>query len=286
MLLNDAVNKFGNYQESIDQSVNTIHAYHNDLMHFNDYLVRKYNFPSYVEDITSDDVENYLLYLKQEKGYKSSSRKRKLVCLRTFFHYCFKKKLCQHNPAVDVEMIKVKHEEKMYLSEEEVQQIMKQITHPLINLVVKTLYYTGIRISECIHLQMRDIDFKNNVMHVHEKGGNKRIIPLNNRLREELLDYKENLRPYTKTDNFFATAKTGRISRSYTNTFIKQAVTELGWTKKISCHSMRHSCASSLVKKNINVVVIQKLLGHKYLSTTTPYMHAHNTDLLDAVNAL
>jgi site-specific recombinase XerD len=286
MLLNDAVSKFGQYQETTDKSTNTIHAYHNDLMHFNDYLVNKYNFPSYVEDISSDDVESYLLYLKQEKEYKSSSRKRKLICLRTFFHFCYKKKLCQHNPAVDVDMITVKQEEKMYLTEEEIEQLVTQITHPVVKLVVQTLYYTGVRISECLNVEMGDVDFERNVVCVKEKGGNKRIIPLHLELRQELLDYKENSRPYTRTDNFFATAKTGRISKSYVNKMIKQAVTELGWTKDVSCHTLRHSCASNLVKNNVHVVVIQKLLGHKFLSTITPYMHAHNTDLAEAINSL
>jgi integrase/recombinase XerD len=287
MFLYEAIEQFGKYQLTIDRSQNTIHAYKNDLHFFANYLVEAYNCKPYLTDVTAEDIEDYLNYLKESRDYTSASRKRKLAVFRTFFNFCIKKKYCLNNVAVDVESIKVKYQERLFLDEQEVMKIVDQIGHKLIRLVVQTLFFTGLRISECIQLKLEDVNFdRNEIKVMNGKGDKERLVPIHHKLLPLLQDYIENLRPYSRTDNFFSTQTSGKVSAPYVNKFISEAVSQLGWSKKISCHTMRHAFASNLVKRNIHVVQIQKLLGHTSLTTTSIYTHAKFDDLTAAVNQL
>ncbi|MEW9702597.1 tyrosine-type recombinase/integrase [Paenibacillus sp. SI8] len=286
MVLLEAIGQFEKYQTSIDRSEKTIEAYRNDLLFFVKYLVDAYNCTPYLTDVTSEDIEDYFFYLKKERGYSPASLKRKLAVFRTFYNFCNKKKYCNTNAAVHVETIKQEHREKEFLTSGEVLQLVDAIDHQLMKKVVLTLYYTGLRISECINLTLEEIDFKHNTIKIYGKGKKERIVPLNLKLKEILLHYIENERPYSKTNNLFCTAASGGVSDSYVNKLIKTAVDKLGWNKEVTCHTFRHSFASNLVKKNVNVVQIQKLLGHTSLSTTTVYTHTKLDDLTSAVNQL
>jgi site-specific recombinase XerD len=287
MLLTEAIRQFAAYQAGIDRSHKTIAAYSNDLQHFARYLARTYNCPAYVTDVTVEDLEQYLRELKIDKQYAASSRKRKLSSLRALFAYGHRKKLCPVNPAVHIEPIRNETKERIHLTEHEVRQLIGAVDHGLIRLVIETLYYTGMRISECVRLTLTDIDLSKNVLKVLSKGGKKvRHIPIHPKLKELLAHYMEHGRPYSRTEYFFCTPRTGRLSACYVNRCIGKAVQQLGWTQSVSAHTLRHSFASSLVRKNVNIVQIQKLLGHDNLSTTSVYTHARMEDLESAVHCL
>lgn len=287
MLFTEAVEHFRTYQESVDKSKNTINSYNNDLAFFIKYLVKMFNCTPYLTDVTTDDLEEYLSYLKDSKSYTSASRKRKLAVFRTFFNFCIKKKYCTINAAVGIEPIKVKHQERLFLDEEEVMKIVDHIDHKLIRLVVLTLYYTGLRISECINLNIDDVNLNKNVIKVVKgKGLKERFIPIHNRLLPLLKDYIVNDRPYTITNNFFSTPTSGKLSAPHVNKHINKAAKKMECKEKISAHTFRHAFASNLVKRNINVVQIQKLLGHSNLITTSIYTHSKFEDLELAVNKL
>ncbi len=287
MLYTDAIEQFRIYQHSLDLSENTIQAYKNDLYFFAKYLIDSYNYTPYLTDVSTEDFENYLSHLKDNLGYTSASRKRKLAVFRTFMNFCMKKRYTLSNPAMLVDTIKVKHQERLYLDENEVMKIIGQVSHPLVSLVVLTLYYTGMRISECIHLNLDDVNFdRNEIKVIDGKGKKERLIPINHKLLPKLKEYRDSLRPSTKSDKFFCTANSGGISAPYVNRFLADATRRIGWSYHVTCHTMRHAFASNLVKRNIHVVQIQKLLGHTSLTTTSVYTHAKFEDLALAVNQL
>jgi integrase/recombinase XerD len=287
MKLAEAIELFIQYQGMTDRSPSTVAGYRNDLRYFMSYLVENYNCTPYLDDVTSEDISEYLYYLKEELDYKDASRKRKLASLRSFYKYCHRKQFCSYNVAADIEPVKLKQTEKMYLSEIEVQTIVDVVEHPLIKLAIQTLYYTGLRISECINLTLADVHFEKNYIHViNGKGGKDRIIPMSQKLKKLLLDYKENWRPEVTSSSFFCTAKTGGLSRMYVNKVLCKALDKLGWSQEITAHTFRHSFASNLVKNEVNIVKIQKLLGHTSLVTTSVYTHTKLSELEEAVNSL
>lgn len=286
MTLKEVVEQFHDYLVNSNRSWETISGYMKNLRYFSDFMYRRYNCQVYLEDISSTDLEHYLHYLLTEKKYSSASRKRALAIMRSFYSFCLKKKLCPVNITSDIEGIKCEQKERVYLSEEEVELLISAIENPLMRLVVQFLYYTGLRISECINLKLEDVDLQARIIHVvMGKGRKSRIVPINHKLMELLNDYLDNWRLEQGSTSFFCTSS-GSLSRSYVDCCIRQASTRSGLNKVVSPHILRHSFASSLVQKDVNISRVQKLLGHSSLNTTSIYIHANMQELKQAVDRL
>jgi len=270
----------------LDRSQETVAGYRNDLIAFQMFLTQLYNATPYVDEVQTEDIEQYMVHLK-DKQYAAASRNRKLATLRSFFKYAVRRGWVKHNPALEIELLKKKTTEKGYLSEQQVQDLIESIQHPMIRLVIITLYYTGLRISECINLRVDHVDLDHGTIRViNGKGGKDRLIPMNKKLHELLLDYATHWRVQKGSDRFFCTLRSGGLNRNYVNKIIKKAIADLGWKKKVSPHTLRHSFASNLVKKDVHLVKIQKLLGHASLATTSVYTHTNLAELKDAVDHL
>jgi integrase/recombinase XerD len=287
LLYNEAVENFIKHLELTDKSKNTTRGYRNELRYFYNFITTKHNGLVYMEDITLEDIEDYMLYRKQ-KGISSASRSRNIYILRSFYNYCCKKDICSRNLPSLLEPIKVKQKERDYITEEEFEELAKTIKKPVLRTAAQTMFYTGGRISEIVNLKMEDVDLENRVVHIIEGKGNKdRDIPINDKLYKILKNYLENIR-YTEveSDRFFANKLTGKLSGSYLNAAIREAAYELGWEKEISSHVLRHSFGTNLLEKGASVVSIQKLLGHSNLAVTSRYLHQDMKKLSEAVNLL
>lgn len=285
MLLNQGIKDFVRYMKLIDRSKQTITGYEKELNYFDDFLSVKHNCPMYIEDITLQDLEDYLLDQKKRK-ISTASRSRSVYILRSFYNYCTKKDIVEKNLAALIEPVKVKQKEREFLTEEEFEELAGAIKHPTIKTVVQTLFYTGGRISEITDLKLEEVDLENRVIHIIEgKGGKDRDIPISDRLHKILKNYLENIRE-ADSDRFFALEKTGKVSPTYVNRLIREATAEIGLEKEVSAHILRHSFGTNLLEKGASVVSIQKLLGHANLAVTTRYLHQDINKLSDAVNLL
>lgn len=271
-----------------DMSSETIRSYisHNDMLIR--YFDENNNGPTFVDDLSTEDLEAYLQYLKIEKQYKPASLNVVLNAIRNLYKYAIRKKYVLTNPTEDISQAKVQREEQVFLNTAEISALLDAIEHELIRLMVRTLAYSGLRISECIHLTLDDVDFTKKVIRVRNgKGGKNRTIPLSEELAVGLKEYVDRQRPKVKGNRFFALKKSETISDQYINRALKQATTKLGWDKHVTCHTFRHSFASLLVKKDINIPSIAKLLGHAdFRTVTSVYVHVENDDLADAVNQI
>src|SRR5699024_8423041 len=248
---------FERYQKNIERSSRTIDDYRLDLNLLNRYLQTKYNAPIYVEDVTRDDVSEYLFYLKEERNYKPSSRKRMLASYRTFFKYAYLNDWCESNVTETLEPIKDRVKERQFLSEAEVNVFINAIDHRLIQLVARMLYFTGMRISESLNLSDQDINMGSNLIHIRQGKGNKdRTIPMHPKLKEYLKDYIQNWKVHS--DYFFATKKSGRLSKNRVVTVFRETSFELGLKPNVTAHVLRHSFASNLVKNDVHLVKISK----------------------------
>ncbi len=231
------------------------------------------------------DLEDYLLYEK-ERGSASATRSRSLYILRSFYNYCCRKDLCPKNIASLLEPVKIKQKEREFITENEFEELVDSINPPVIRTVIQTMFYTGGRISEIIHLTLDDVDLENKVLHIIDgKGGKDRDVPINDKLHRILIYYLEQIRD-AHSNRFFALTRTGKVSAGYVNRCIHDAVERLGWSKKISSHALRHSFSSNLLEKGASVVSIQKLLGHSSLRVTSRYLHQNTDKLTEAVNLL
>ncbi|BDU51669.1 tyrosine-type recombinase/integrase [Haliovirga abyssi] len=257
------------------------------LRYFKNYLEEEKNSKIYVEDIKKSDMESFFKKLV-EKKLESSTLSTYQIRLNSFFKYLYSNELIKEDLSKAVPKIKRINKQREYLTQEEVEKLIGCIEKPLLKTYFKTLYYTGLRLNECLFLEKRDINFKKELIYIRNgKGGGSRYIPMSKKLKKILLEYKENNIPEVETTRFFSTKYTGKLSNYYVAITLRKAVKKAGFFgRKITSHTFRHSFASSLVSKNVNIKIIQKLLGHSNINTTMIYLNASNEDMRKAVNEL
>jgi integrase/recombinase XerD len=272
----------------LDRSKETFHGYKNDLYMFNDWLLDYFEERPKLIDINHKLIEKYLYYLKLNKNYADTSRLRQLHAISSFMNYAVRESKIDVNPCIKVSRFSVSKKERTFLSEIEVDQMIQCAGEKTITgVLISTLYLTGMRISELCNLCLKDINFTSNQILIKEgKGKKDRIIPMSPKLKGILLFYIKSIRPQTKSTRLFATPKTGKLSQVYARYLIKEVEKKLGWERNITCHILRHSTATNLLKKGVSLLQIQKLLGHSSLRTTEIYLHMNNEELQEAVNML
>jgi site-specific recombinase XerD len=287
LLLNQAIPVFEEWLSMRGMSGETMRGYLVDINQFNRWMTSKSNSPVFVDEITARHVEEFVSYLTNERGCKPRTVNRKINALSTFFQCMKKKKILSENPLEDFERVNVPDSERIYLSREEVEAIIQAIDHPVLHYFAMTMAYTGLRVSECINLTLHDVNLEDGYIQViNGKGGKNRTVPMSDRLKSKLQEYLKFHRPKTDSLFFFALKKTGTVSDQYVNRVLKEACKKAGITKHVTSYILRHSFASYLVKKDTHVAVIQRLLGHASVKTTSVYLHVHPNDLKEAVNQI
>lgn len=281
-----AVEGFIRYLESIDRSIETINGYRKELGYFGRFLEEKYSFEKDIENVSIEDLEDYMYFLKKS-GKMSATRSRVVYILRSFYNYLYKRGYCFKNLAIFLEAVKVKQSERTFISEKELTVLVGSIDQPIVKVAVQTIFYTGLRISETVNLTVDDVNLDKRIIYIVGGKGNKdRVVPICNKLYNILIDYVDNIRPIVESDRFFCTKKTGKLSPQYINVLLHKATKSLGWEKNISAHILRHSFASNLILQNAPLPAVQKLLGHSDLRVTSRYIHQDLKQLEDAVNLL
>ncbi len=170
-----------------------------------------------------------------------------------------------------------KREEKLpvILSKDEIQKMIlstKNLNH---RLIIQIGYAAGLRVSEIINLQWRDIDFARDTIHIkNAKGKKDRMVMLSSKVKEALqaLDNE-------KIGSVFKTNRNGKYTQRTIQKVIENATKKTGIRKKISPHTLRHSFATHLLEQGIDIRYIQTLLGHSKLQTTQIYTHVANNRL-------
>lgn len=286
MMFKDSIHKFLGYLEDNDYSDQTICGYKKELSYLNHCLEDKYNGPIYLDEITKEDIKEYLSSMKA-RGCVAVTRNRAIFVFRSYYNYLTREGLVDVNPALNVKPTRTRLKERVYLTKSEVETLTGAIRHPVIRAAVWTAYYTGLRPSELLALLLKDIDLVNGIVHVRQGKGNKdRDIPISSELNEILYNYLNGDRPQVASAKVFATAQSGSLTLQYFNRRIEEAAASLGWQKEVSAHILRHSFASRLVSMDVNIAKIQRLLGHSSINVTAIYAHSNMDDLVDAVKKL
>lgn len=284
--MRDVLFSFYKYLQTTEKSKETLKGYRKELKKAEAYFTMLFGKPIAIKEIKLQDLEDYL-YSQLAEGLSPATRSHSYYILRSFYAYCYKKELVDRNIALNLEPVRVKRKERTYLKKKEALLLLDQIKKDIIQIAVYTILNSGLRISECTSLKVKDVDIQKGIIHVVAGKGNKdRDIPINDSLLPVLEQYLQGTRPDVESDYFFATKKTGKLSNQYVNAELKAACERLGWEKHVSAHILRHSFASRLVKKDVNLVNIQKLLGHSDLRVTSIYTHTSPKELKKAVNKL
>jgi site-specific recombinase XerD len=172
------------------------------------------------------------------------------------------------------------------LNVEEVQIILNTFSSLKMKLLFTLIYSAGLRISEVVRLRKEDFDLARDVIHIQSSKGNKdRITILSSKAKRLLLKYLkknsvESLLFYTKKD------KKKSLPIRYIQFLFCEAVKKTSLLKKVHVHTLRHSFATHLLEKNVNIFYIMKLLGHSSISSTIIYLHMQNLKSLNISSPL
>ena len=283
-------------------SVHTLRNYESDLLQFFEYLApinqqskalsTRQAEPN-LKQIDHLTIREWMANLHSDKKKKSSIA-RKLAALRTFFQFLVREGVLELNPA---KLVATPRKEKKLPVHLSIEDAVRFIETPDAETdsgkrdraILELLYATGVRVSELVQLDLRDIDFKNKLLRVFGKRRKERIVPFGDpaaRALENYLDVRESFlmnAPVSKRDaqplvlNYQGTRMTTRSVGRLVEKYIRLCA----GIHDISPHALRHSFATHLLDSGADLRDIQELLGHARLSTTQIYTHVSMEKLIE-----
>ena len=232
------------------------------------------------------DVEQYVARRKVAEA-KPGTINRELSCLKNMLRKAVDWEYLETNPAWGVSQQREDAEEVEFLREEEIEPLLDACP-PHTRAVVIVALHTGMRRGELLNLQWRDVDFKNGdkglIMVRKSKNHDIRYIPMNALVRETLQTLPRNIAA-GKEESFVFAKSTGEGLKSIRNGF-EGAVRRCKLGKHIRFHDLRHTFASHLVMKGVDLRTVAKLMGHRDIRVTMRYAHLAPDHLQAAVDVL
>ncbi len=219
------------------------------------------------------DVRRYLRHLEAERKLSPSSRKVHAAALRFFYAQT----LCMPHLVKGIPSVRVPRKNPVVLSQPRVSRLLSAVRSLKYRAILMTIYGAGLRVREACALRPEHILSDRGLLYVAQtKGGGDRYTLLSPRLLEELRGYWRQHRP-KKPYLFPGQAPGSHIAPSTLRLVMREAAEEIGLGCRVSPHTLRHSFATHLLEAGTDVRVIQSLLGHRSIQTTTGYTHVSET---------
>lgn len=222
-------------------------------------------------EVTADDIKNFLQYLKTE-GHTNTSLNSVISSLKFYYQQVLKRKLFYT-------VTRPKREQYLpiVLSRDEIQKMLDTTVNLKHRLMLALAYGAGLRVSEVVGLQIRDIDLANQAIYIHQGKGNKDRLTL---LPQSLLDQLQQVTGVRHGHEYlFASLDGGPLTTRTAQKIFEQALERAGLSKLATFHSLRHSFATHLLEQGIDLRYVQELLGHHDVRTTQRYTHVTSTRL-------
>ncbi len=242
------------------------------------YLYQNQKFLQFIrkepEKIQEKDIKEYLGHLLSDKKDAHTSVALAKAALKFYYDEILKKNI------VNLKTPKLARKLPEVLSTEEVKHLLNALTHTKSRIIVKLLYSSGIRLSECLNLKIEDLELGNKIGWVRGgKGGKDRMFILSHDVVEEILNYVNKI---NRRSGYLFPGKEGEkgekngkkvrpLTPRNVQRIVKNAVRKANISKKITPHKLRHSFATHLLEAGTDVRIIQELLGHSNLQTTQIY---------------
>lgn len=256
-----------------------------------------------LDQVKAVDIEEYQEYLKVYQNRNADKLetngelglKRKISALRSFYAYYYKREMIETNPSVLVDVPKIHEKSIIRLDADEVALLLDHIEHCGDTLtgqkrvfweknkerdlaIVTLLLGTGIRVSECVGLDIEDVDFKNNGIKVTRKGGNEMVVYFGPEVEKALRNYlevRENITPLSGHEHaLFYSAQRKRIGVQAIENLVKKYAREVTTTKKITPHKLRSTYGTALYQETGDIYLVADVLGHRDVNTTKKHYAA------------
>lgn len=293
-----AARRFINHiKEERGMSPTTVESYRDDLKKFIEFLENRYSRGMLPGDVTPDMIKQFIEFLGST-GYRkkngASSRAKRLVTIRSFCRYLHRVGLLGRDPAEDIKGPKVTYAEPHYLQQTEYCALLRGATHHTNSFIVlrdqallATFLGTGARVSELIHVDVKDLDVRAKRIRLHRKGGDVQTLPLSDSVISFVRAYLKSRRRRTHCRAVFVSIRGWRLTQQSIGEIVKRCATHARLpTARISPHTLRHTFATTLLTNGENLQTIRVLMNHKSLSTTARYLHTQDEQLSVAVNGI
>lgn len=257
-----------------------------------------------LDSIDTVDIEEYLEYLtyyeneNQTRINSERGKSRKLSALKSFYNYFYKSKKIKTNPASFISAPKLHDKEIIRLDINEVAKLLDAVESgdnltdkqksfhektKLRDLAIMTLLLgTGIRVSECVGLDIEHLDFDNNGMKIIRKGGNEVIIYFGEEVCEALLNYlgeRKKIIPFTGHENaLFLSLQQKRLTARAVENLVKKYSSSTIKLKNITPHKLRSTYGTNLYRETGDIYLVADVLGHKDVNTTKKHYAAIEDD--------
>ena len=291
------------------RSARTVDAYYIDIRTFFRFLVLHKNLgyadlpfeklPIHIitldvlKTVTLSDAYEYLHYISTERSNSAKTRSRKVSSLKSFFHYlCDKVHLLSQNPMAELEVPSVKKSLPKYLTLEQCLSLLKNVDgkYKERDYCIITLFLNcGMRLSELCGMNMTDI--RENTVRILGKGNKERIVYLNEACQMALDTYIKyrNSHPIAPQDRnaLFLNRNGHRIGTRRVEQIVDDQLKKAGLDQYgFSVHKLRHTAATMMYQYgNVDIRVLQEILGHANLGTTQIYTHISNDQMEQAVQS-
>ena len=247
-------------------------------------------------DLTPSDVDAELvrewIASLMDKGLASNTINRKLSSIRTYYKFLLRRGEVAVDPLRKVTGPKKKKPLPVFLREGEMNRLLDDMDFGegfegcRDHMIIEMFYATGMRLSELIGLDDKNVDFSSLLIKVTGKRNKQRLIPFGEELKNAMIEYVNvrNEIVLTRTGAFFVRESGERLSRSIVENLVKRNLSKVVTLKKRSPHVLRHTFATTMLNHDAELGAIKELLGHESLATTEVYTHTTFEELKKVYN--
>ncbi len=261
--LPDSIRQFLDAKRADGLSAKTLANYALTLQLFNNYMGKP---PA---QITADDIRCWLTYLRTERHMAKSSVQTYLTCVRSFFSWLHAEEKIQRNPLIRIKSTHIdRKRSRQPLTQEDVERIRAAIETPKESAIFEAYLSTGCRLSELVGLPIDRIDWQSRSIKVLGKGSKERTVYFSVRAKIAMEAYLNE-----RKDSFtalFASAH-GAMNMRTIQTIVRDLGRRAGLSCRVHPHKLRHTFATRALGAGMDIVMIQRLLGHENLDTTQIY---------------
>lgn len=228
--------------------------------------------------ISEEHIKEYFAYLVSDQKQSPRSIAVKKAALKFFFEEILGKNI------VNFKTPKIPKSIPIFLTKKEIKSLFDSTPSKKSLLIIRLLYSTGLRISECVGLKINDLELENKMGWVRSgKGGKDRAFFLSEKLSGEITKYIQTL---DENEVYLFPGKKGHLTARNVQKIISNTAKLAKINKKVTAHKLRHSFATHNLDAGVDIRIIQELLGHSDLSTTQIYTHVSKEQLKKVKNVL
>jgi len=260
-------------------SRNTLAAYRRDLTLYAQWLAQ---LPEPLALDATQEAQLQAYFAERLEHSKATSANRRLTVLRRYFHWALREKRLAADPTVRLLAARQPPRLPQTLTQAQVEALLHapDTAVPLglrDRSMLELMYASGLRVSELVGLQNHQVDLRSGVVRVTGKGQRERLVPFGDEAAWWLQRYLQEARPAIlggqHSDDLFVTQRGSGMSRVMFWMLVKKHAQAAGITAPLSPHTLRHAFATHLLNHGADLRVVQMLLGHVDISTTTIYTH-------------